>query len=96
MATIQDPNLTLVTPTPLNLTRAPTPTVTPIVISENVDNERHNANDNRWKRIWIRLGRPFSGIIRDISTRLPYYISDWTDAYNYRIIPATAMVFFSK
>lgn len=28
--------------------------------------------------------------------RAPYYLSDWTDAYNYRVIPATAFVFFSN
>lgn len=96
MATPQDPNLTLVTPTPLNLTRAPTPILDPVALSDDIDGAQHKANVNRWKRIWIHLGRPFSGMIRDISTRLPYYVSDWTDAYNYRIIPATAMVFFSK
>jgi hypothetical protein len=25
----------------------------------------------------------------DIKARLPYYWSDWTDAWNYRVVPAT-------
>ena len=40
--------------------------------------------------------RPFRGIIRDIKARGPFYVSDWTDAWNYRVVPATALTFFSK
>ncbi|KIJ54700.1 hypothetical protein M422DRAFT_24604 [Sphaerobolus stellatus SS14] len=40
--------------------------------------------------------RPFLGIVRDIKARAPYYVSDWTDAWNYRIVPATALTFFSN
>ncbi|KAF9534529.1 HCO3 transporter family-domain-containing protein [Crepidotus variabilis] len=40
------------------------------------------------------LGR--SGIILDIRARAPWYISDWKDAWNYRVIPATALIFFSN
>jgi boron transporter len=43
---------------------------------------------------WIR--RLGSGIINDIRARAPWYISDWTDAWNYRVIPATALIFFAK
>ncbi|KAJ7695721.1 HCO3 transporter family-domain-containing protein [Mycena rosella] len=43
---------------------------------------------------WIRnFG---SGISNDIRSRAPYYLSDWTDAWNYRVIPATALIFFSN
>ncbi|KAL1753886.1 HCO3 transporter family-domain-containing protein [Schizophyllum commune] len=48
-------------------------------------------------RGWIHelrtLGR---GIRRDIRARAPYYWSDWRDAYNYRVIPATALIFFAN
>ena len=40
--------------------------------------------------------RPFAGIIQDIRARAPYYLSDWKDAYNYRVIPATLLIFFAK
>lgn len=40
-----------------------------------------------------RLG---AGIIADIRARAPWYLSDWTDAWNYRVVPATALVFFAK
>jgi hypothetical protein len=43
---------------------------------------------------WIRnMG---SGIVSDIRSRAPYYLSDWLDAWNYRVVPATALIFFSK
>jgi hypothetical protein len=40
-----------------------------------------------------RLG---AGIIVDIRARAPWYLSDWTDAWNYRVVPATALIFFAK
>ena len=40
--------------------------------------------------------RPFQGIIRDIRSRAPYYWSDWKDAWNYRVVPATVLIFFAK
>ncbi|KAJ7043835.1 HCO3 transporter family-domain-containing protein [Mycena alexandri] len=43
---------------------------------------------------WIRsLG---SGVVNDIKSRAPFYLSDWTDAWNYRVIPATALIFFAN
>ncbi|KIM43231.1 hypothetical protein M413DRAFT_444039 [Hebeloma cylindrosporum] len=43
---------------------------------------------------WIR--RIGSGVILDIRSRLPWYLSDWTDAWNYRVVPATALIFFAN
>ncbi|KAF8695190.1 HCO3- transporter family, partial [Rhizoctonia solani] len=40
--------------------------------------------------------RPFRGMISDFKARAPYYLSDWTDAWNYRVVPATAMIFFAN
>ena len=37
----------------------------------------------RWIKSWGR------GMMNDIRHRLPYYRSDWTDAWNYRVVPAT-------
>ncbi|KDQ62175.1 hypothetical protein JAAARDRAFT_121950 [Jaapia argillacea MUCL 33604] len=37
-----------------------------------------------------------AGIIQDIHARLPWYWSDWKDAYNYRVIPAIVLIFFSN
>ncbi|KAK9459755.1 HCO3 transporter family-domain-containing protein [Lipomyces oligophaga] len=39
----------------------------------------------------------FRGMVNDIRNRLPYYISDWTsDAWNYRIVPATIYMYFAN
>ncbi|SJL09964.1 related to chloride-bicarbonate anion exchanger AE2 [Armillaria ostoyae] len=37
-----------------------------------------------------------SGIVLDIRARAPHFVSDWTDAWNYRVIPATALIFFAN
>lgn len=36
------------------------------------------------------------GIYNDLKTRLPYYKSDFKDAWNYRVIPSTLSIFFSN
>ncbi len=41
----------------------------------------------------IKVG---GGILRDIRARAPLYWSDWKDAWNYRVLPATTLVFFAK
>ncbi|KDN41036.1 hypothetical protein RSAG8_07742, partial [Rhizoctonia solani AG-8 WAC10335] len=40
--------------------------------------------------------RPFSGMFADVKARAPFYLSDWTDAWTYRVVPATAMIFFAN
>lgn len=40
---------------------------------------------------WIGLD-----IRQDLRRRLPYYISDWTDALNYRVIPSVVYIFFAN
>ena len=37
-----------------------------------------------------------AGIFRDIRARASWYLSDWSDAWNYRVIPATTLTFFAK
>jgi boron transporter len=36
------------------------------------------------------------GIYNDIRSRLPHYKSDFTDAFNYRVIPSTTFIFFTN
>ncbi|KAG6900396.1 hypothetical protein C0993_011384 [Termitomyces sp. T159_Od127] len=50
---------------------------------------------------WLRkvvfwFGSLGSGIVLDIRARAPWYISDWKDAWNYRVVPATALIFFAN
>lgn len=35
-------------------------------------------------------------MIKDVKRRAPYYWSDWTDAWDYRIVPATVYMYFAK
>lgn len=48
----------------------------------------------RSRRWWkIKL---FRGMIDDARRRAPYYWSDWRDAWNYRVVPATVYMYFAK
>lgn len=59
--------------------------------------ESHAPTDNsstkkfRWWKI-----RPFKGMANDIRRRAPYYWSDWMDAWDYRVVPATVYMYFAK
>ena len=44
---------------------------------------------------WWKI-RLFRGMINDVRRRAPYYASDWTDAWNYRVVPATVYMYFAK
>jgi boron transporter len=44
-----------------------------------------------WWRIHL-----FRGMINDVRRRAPYYASDWTDAWDYRVVPATVYMYFAK
>lgn len=35
-------------------------------------------------------------MVKDVKRRAPYYWSDLTDAWDYRIVPATVYMFFAK
>jgi hypothetical protein len=48
------------------------------------------------RRSWWRSFHIGNGILRDIRARAPYYLSDWKDAWNYRVIPAIVLIFFAK
>lgn len=53
-----------------------------------------DAAATRRPRSFVRkLG---AGIISDVRARAPWYFSDWTDAWNYRVLPATALIFFAN
>ncbi|KAF8800897.1 hypothetical protein BYT27DRAFT_6819982 [Phlegmacium glaucopus] len=45
---------------------------------------------------FFNLRRLGAGIIVDIRARAPWYLSDWKDAWNYRVVPATALIFFAN
>ncbi|EEB06144.1 HC03 family inorganic anion exchanger [Schizosaccharomyces japonicus yFS275] len=45
---------------------------------------------------WTTGCRPFSGMLRDLKRRLRYYKSDWTDAWDYRVLPASINIYFAN
>lgn len=61
-----------------------------LVAAENVASQRR-------KSVWDTLGvHPFRGMWKDIHRRVPYYLTDWTDAWTYRVIPSTVDMYFKK
>ncbi|KAL1408759.1 hypothetical protein Q8F55_005572 [Vanrija albida] len=54
--------------------------------------ESHGHNPRMKVSSWV----PFYGMARDIRARIPWYASDWTDAWNYRVIPSTWFIFFAN
>lgn len=45
----------------------------------------------RWWRVYW-----FRGMWRDVKRRAPYYCSDFLDAWDYRVVPATVYMYFAK
>lgn len=42
------------------------------------------------------LVKPFAGILHDIKDRAPIYWRDWSDAWDYRVIPAVVETYFNN
>jgi hypothetical protein len=49
------------------------------------------APSSQWWRVKL-----FRGMVNDIKRRGPYYLSDWRDAWDYRVVPATIYMYFAK
>jgi hypothetical protein len=47
------------------------------------------------KSAWWKT-RLLSGMINDIRRRAPFYWSDWKDAWDYRVVPATVYMYFAN
>ena len=63
-------------------------------ISHDLSRVGINASSGREKKWWkIRL---FRGMVNDVRRRAPFYWSDWKDAWDYRVVPATVYVYFAK
>ncbi|EDR13322.1 uncharacterized protein LACBIDRAFT_309054 [Laccaria bicolor S238N-H82] len=58
--------------------------------------ERRQSGEHRRSTLRTWFGCLGKGIILDFRARAPWYWSDWVDAWNYRIIPATALIFFAN
>lgn len=54
----------------------------------------HLSKSKGWRR-W-RILRPGRGMYHDVKRRLPYYWSDITDAFTYRVFASTVRMYFIK
>ncbi|CAL8069832.1 unnamed protein product [Orchesella dallaii] len=43
-----------------------------------------------------RTGRPFGGLYNDIKRRLPFYVSDYTDAFNFQCFSTIVFMYFAS
>ena len=59
------------------------------------ETSRQSTASKRREPKWWKI-RLFRGMIDDVKRRLPYYWSDWRDAWDYRVIPATVYMYFAK
>ncbi|KAH7267287.1 HCO3 transporter family-domain-containing protein [Fusarium redolens] len=58
------------------------------------DHEEMSSPQQKREAWWkIHL---FRGMVSDIRRRIPYYVSDWTDAWDYRVVPATVYMYFAN
>ncbi|EFX04482.1 anion exchange family protein [Grosmannia clavigera kw1407] len=54
----------------------------------------HRQQDKDGSSWWkIHL---FRGMANDVRRRAPYYVSDWLDAWDYRVVPATVYMYFAN
>lgn len=56
---------------------------------------RQTTSSTKRKPRWWKV-RLFRGMYDDVKRRLPFYWSDWRDAWDYRVIPATVYMYFAK
>jgi len=58
---------------------------------ENTNASARSEHVPKWWKI-----RLFRGMINDVRRRAPFYWSDWVDAWDYRVVPATVYMYFAK
>ncbi|KAL0943991.1 anion exchange protein 4 protein [Colletotrichum truncatum] len=59
--------------------------------SQNVDRGARRGGRSAWWKTPL-----FRGMINDIRRRAPFYVSDWVDAWDYRVVPATVYMYFAN
>ncbi|CZT50255.1 related to chloride-bicarbonate anion exchanger AE2 [Rhynchosporium secalis] len=55
----------------------------------------HTSTRSKHVPKWWKI-RLFRGMINDVRRRAPYYWSDWVDAWDYRVVPATVYMYFAN
>ncbi|KAA8572510.1 hypothetical protein EYC84_003125 [Monilinia fructicola] len=67
-------------------------------VNEHNDLRATNTNTSTKSRHvpkWYKI-RLFRGMVNDVKRRAPFYWSDWTDAWDYRVVPATIYMYFAN
>ena len=59
------------------------------------DTAQAQRNVSEDKRRWWKV-RLFRGMTNDVRRRAPFYWRDWSDAWDYRVIPATVYMYFVR
>lgn len=70
---------------------SPSPGQEPFHTTTSQDASGPSALKAKWWKVHL-----FRGMVKDIKRRVPYYWSDWLDAWDYRVVPATVYMFFAK
>ncbi|WYZ38850.1 hypothetical protein EsH8_III_000764 [Colletotrichum jinshuiense] len=52
---------------------------------------RRSSRGAGWWKVQL-----FRGMVNDIRRRAPFYVSDWVDAWDYRVVPATIYMYFAN
>ncbi|UKZ57697.1 hypothetical protein TrVGV298_011557 [Trichoderma virens] len=55
------------------------------------DDRASISTSKRRHEAWWSI-HPFRGMVNDVRRRAPYYASDWLDAWDYRVVPATIFI----
>ncbi|KAE8352511.1 HCO3 transporter family-domain-containing protein [Aspergillus coremiiformis] len=58
--------------------------------SQRTSASSQSTRSSRWRIHFFR------GMIHDVQRRAPFFWSDWTDAWDYRVVPATVYMFFAN
>ncbi|PSS00762.1 HCO3 transporter family-domain-containing protein [Coniella lustricola] len=49
------------------------------------------SSTEKWWQVHL-----FRGMVNDLRRRAPFYMSDWVDAWDYRVVPATVYMYFAN
>lgn len=62
--------------------------------NEDLRRERTHSS-KRSRDAWWKISL-FSGMVNDVKRRMPFYWSDYRDAWDYRVVPATVYMYFAN
>ncbi|GMM56378.1 Bor1 protein [Maudiozyma humilis] len=65
------------------------------VLQDNSTDYSNSPDTHQQRRRW-RIPKPGMGIWLDLQDRLPLYGKDWTDAWDYRVIPSVIETYFNN